>query len=191
MLSATAATGTPEELAEECCFELASRRERPTEFMQVLLDMTRVIFEPNPHGTFHLNSNWDFIAEAFPGATFRLGYVSVLGVPGQSVAAVAAGPLQRRIEELQYDLACALAAFFAGCVGRDLYRLKTTSELLRTFEAGFSVDDVFGAIKDVAAGEEGGAPLVRRSAGLALDEGLAPDQVRLSCWLFLPVPTNH
>lgn len=58
----------------KCLFEASGQFNRPNDFLQCLLDMLRIMFEPEPPGTFYLNANPDFIYEEIDGAPFRLGY---------------------------------------------------------------------------------------------------------------------
>ncbi|MDQ6965587.1 MAG: hypothetical protein Q9M23_01535, partial [Mariprofundaceae bacterium] len=59
------------------CFQVSGQFERPTEFLQTLLDMIRVNFETYIFGTFQLNSNMGFMYDEIPDAPFQLGYVSI------------------------------------------------------------------------------------------------------------------
>lgn len=177
---------------DDYCFALASRLERPTEFLQSLLDLLRVTFEPRPLGTMQLNSNWDFVYAAVPDRPFRLGYLSVLSEPGESVPDFVQGPLRRRMEHLGYGFGEAIASFVSVCVGADLYTLRMNADVLRTFGAGFRVDEVLAAIQEQARGEDGAMPASHAiHAGLSLDEGLATGRIRCSCWLLLPLPSHH
>ena len=55
----------------KCLFQVAGQFKRPGDFLQCLLDMLRIMFEPNPPGTWLLNSNPDFILEEIRGEIGR------------------------------------------------------------------------------------------------------------------------
>ena len=59
-------------------FGVSSQFDRPNEFLQTLLDMLRVFFEPDPPGTVFLNANPCFLYDAMPEKPVQLGYASVL-----------------------------------------------------------------------------------------------------------------
>lgn len=169
----------------DMCFQLAASRERPYEFMQCLLDLIRVLYEPNPPGTLHLNSNWDLFAEAVPDKRFKLDYVTVTGAPGQELQSLLDQRLQPRMRELGQDLRSADAAFICGAVGPELWKTSSRfmSGVCEAFDAGWKVGTLMEAFEATASGDDAPAgPSVL--AGAALDEGLAGRQIRLSLWLF-------
>lgn len=182
-LYATTSRGAPGRL----CFELAGSRDRPLEFLQCLLDLVRVLYEPEPPGSLDLNSNWDLLSEAVPLGGFRLGYVSVTGAAGQSLQALVGCEFASRLTSLGYVGQAPLATFVCVSVGADLWKrsVSIVGEANRLFDAGWSVSACTEAIKAVADNYvivDTPATL----AGVALDPALAPSQVRISLWMFLP-----
>lgn len=69
-----------------CVFQAAGQFERPQQFLQTLLDLVRIIFEPTPHGTLLLNSNIGFVLGEIVNTHFRLGYLSAIRTPGESAS---------------------------------------------------------------------------------------------------------
>ena len=59
------------------CFQVTGQYDRPHEFLQSLLDVIHVNFEPYAMGTFLLNANMDFLYSRIPETPFTLGYVSI------------------------------------------------------------------------------------------------------------------
>lgn len=182
-LYATTSRGAPGRL----CFELAGSRDRPLEFLQCLMDLVRVLYEPEPPGSLDLNSNWDLVSEAVPLDGFRLGYVSVTGLPGQSLQAMVGREFASRLAALGYVDQAPLATFICVSVGAELWRrnVSVVGEANRLFDAGWSVSACADAIKAVAA-DDGIVDTPATLAGVALDPALAPSQVRVSVWMFLP-----
>lgn len=166
-------------------FQVSDQFERPGEFLQVLLDMLRVLYEPNPLGTFHLNANPSFIFQALPDKPFRLGYATLLSDPGESFSAFLQNKLLPRLSELGYQISTCSAAFFALCCGigdpnpyermLELYKASTT-----VLHTGFSIDE---AIRLIASefSVDAQAPRKRVYAGYAMDEALG-ERLRASVW---------
>lgn len=182
-LYGTTARGAPTQL----CFELASSRDRPLDFLQCLLDLLRVLYEPDPPGSLDLNSNWDLVAEAVPRDEFRLGYVTVTGAPGQQLADLVGGELASRLTALGYVDQARLATFVCVSVGTDLWKQSVTvaGEANQLFHAGWSVTAFSEALNGQVADDGSAFATPSTLSGVALDPALAPNQVRISLWMFL------
>lgn len=169
----------------KCCWEEIAEQSRPREYLQVVLDLLRVVYEPALPGAFQLNSNWDLVADAIPEESFGLGYLTLTSAPGESIEDFARGGFARRMRELGYAFSDAKASFVAACVPASRFSLKENGRVLRAFDGGLRVDQAFEVIQDVSAGEDCGWP--RRGgvvAGLAVDDALTDSRVRISAWLF-------
>lgn len=169
------------------CFQVSGQFERPGEFLQVLLDMLRTLYEPNVLGTFHLNANPGFIFEALPDQSFRLGYATLISDPGESFSAFLQSKLLPRLAELGYQLSTCTAAFFAVCFGTDVTHqwnprmVEMVIEAKNALHAGFSLDEAIRLIASEFSGDEP-APRKQVYAGYAMDEALG-ERFRASVWL--------
>jgi hypothetical protein len=175
-------------------FRVVGQQQRPAEFLQCWLDMVRVLFEPAPPGTMFLNSNWDLITAAVPGAPFRLEYLSVSGSAEGGVAAFIERSVEPRAAELGCSLSEAEACFTALCVGEELFerRVSLNKELQRALGAGFTVDGAMRAISQAAHGSDAALAAERQvHAGVTLDRQLRAGGMRISAWLFLPHHAAH
>lgn len=171
-------------------FQAASQYERPREFQQSLLDLLRVIFDPDPPGTFLLNGNPGLLLEAVPATPFRLAYLSEIGEPGESVAALKARVLDARVVALGLDRGIG-PLFGAVCVGQGSL-LQQARLCLPLFDAGFSVAQALGEVAREAGRavfsdtvESPGCHL-----GLALDPALG-GRARVSLWRFCSLAAVH
>ena len=64
-------------------FQVMQNNDRSHEYLQTILDLVRCNFEPNPLGTFFLNSNVQFIYDAITEDKTNLGYASIVSEPNQ------------------------------------------------------------------------------------------------------------
>lgn len=166
-------------------FQTASQFSRPTEFLQTLLDLIRIIYEPYPPGTFMLNSNWDFVGAALPSKPFRLGYLSMMSLPAENIGLFNERVLAVRMNQYGYTRVDAVATYFMVTVGPGRSVLQTSSEASRQFGVGISAHDTLDALALTASrDDEVGIPTGRVAVGVALDEGLE-DRMRVSIWMIL------
>ena len=171
---------------ELLCFELVARHERPVELLQTLLDLVRVLYEPQPPGSMLLNSNWDLVSLAVPDTPFRLGYASVTGTPGQPIEDLVDSTLLPRLEALGYARG-RRATFISVAAGARQWegRIRTLGYVSKRFAAGFTTDMAFDAIAETAAGREGWRPPAGSAhAGICQDPGLDQDQLRISTLIY-------
>ncbi|MDG4597566.1 MAG: hypothetical protein P9F75_18085 [Candidatus Contendobacter sp.] len=171
-------------------FGVSSQFDRPNEFLQTLLDMLRVFFEPDPPGTFFLNANPCFLYDAMPDKPVQLGYASVLGDPGESFSAMLDEKIFPRLAALGYQQETFSNGFFAICRGPDRGgRIKFGDELLceaaMALQANISVDEAWGGLYSAIEGKPRGFPK-QNCAGISFDESLG-DRLRVSVWLIIPV----
>ena len=149
-------------------FQAAWQYERPQEFQQSLMDILRVVFDPNPPGTFMLNANYGLLEEAVPDTPFRLAYLSELGRPGESVQALKSRAIDPRCQALGFEQG--IGPMFGTL-----------------FDAGFSVKQALSGMA-----QELGAAAVDPASdgpichlGYSIDPALA-DRFRVSLWRFVP-----
>lgn len=173
---------------DKVLFGVSSQFDRPNEFLQTLLDMLRVFFEPDPPGTLFLNANPCFLYEALSDQPVQLGYVSVLSEPGESFSSMLNEKIFPRLTELGYQAGYS-SAFFAICRGSDRGgRIKFGDELIceagMALQANISVDEAWGGLYSAIKGE---APafLKRHYVGASFDQSLG-DRLRVSVWLIIP-----
>lgn len=165
------------------CFQVAGQYERPSEFLQALLDMLRVTYEPWPLGTFLLNANPGFITEAIPDQPFRLGYASLVSDPGESFSGFWQDKVRPALTGHGYPIERARAVFAVVSTGPARYGFELAGEAGPALGAGFSAGEALTLIAS-AAGGQGAAPVKPVHAGYCLAEELE-DRLRVSVWLFL------
>ena len=160
-------------------FHASGQYDRPDEFLQCLLDMVRVMFEPYPLGTFFLNANLDFLTDAISGKSGRLGYLSAISEEGESIQSFWESTIGPRLKSLGYTV-CDSAVFAMCSTGPDRYNLELISEVGDFLGSNFSVDDAISLMKsDVQQ-----TPSEPRGvyAGYSPDSALGT-RLRLSLWL--------
>jgi hypothetical protein len=168
----------------KCAFQVAGQFDRPREFLEALIDIIRVIYDPNPLGTLLLNSNPAFILEAIPRFPFSLGYISVLGSSKESFESLWHGKVASELAKNNYDLEKVSTAFIvvAGSSNRNGFELL--DDVLRVTQSGFSIDEVlhlFASASNIITDKPKNKDIY---AGTVFDEGL-DDRLRISLWLFI------
>jgi len=170
-------------------FGVSSQFDRPNEFLQTLLDMLRVFFEPDPPGTVFLNTNPCFLYEALSDKPVQLAYASVLGEPGESFSAMLDSKIFPRLTELGYHKEADSSGFFAICRGPDRGgRIKFSDDLLceaaMALQANISVEEAWGGLYSAIEGKSR-AFSKQNCVGISFDESLG-DRLRVSVWLMIP-----
>jgi hypothetical protein len=166
----------------KCLFEASGQFKRPNDFLQCLLDMLRIMFEPEPPGTFYLNANPDFIYEEIDGAPFRLGYLTAISEPHEPIAQFYKRKLAPLIEEYGYFSNSIFATYVF--VTKGAFSRDHIGKVVRFFDAGFSVDDVLQSFANIIKDDGGVSKRNRSYAGFSTDEALG-DRMRISMWLFM------
>ena len=166
-------------------FQAAWQYERPQEFQQSLMDILRVVFDPNPPGTFMLNANYGLLEEAVPDTPFRLAYLSELGRPGESVQALKSRAIDPRCQALGFEQGIG-PMFGTLCAGQGSV-VHLVRDYAALFDAGFSVKQALSGMA-----QELGAAAVDPASdgpichlGYSIDPALA-DRFRVSLWRFVP-----
>lgn len=172
-----------DEESEKHCFQVAGQFSRPGEFLAALLDMIRVTYEPTFFGSFFLNSNPAFIYDAIPKTHFRLGYLSVIGAPGDSFQKVWQEQVLVTMSQLGYDTAWLSSGFVV--VGGSAKRMgyDVVDEVTMTLGSTFSTEEVMELL-GAGVGLAGRPPMKTWYSGYIFDQGL-DDRLRVSVWLFL------
>lgn len=165
-------------------FHVSSQYERPADFFVSFLDFIRVMFEPNPLGTFSLNSNPGFIFNAIPRVPFRLGYVSAISLANEPIDQFFERAIAIQLKENNYSIDLASACFVMVSVNSKKYSFKNLGvEVLNFFNAGFSTEEALNSIKAIIEEQE----FIRSGnthVGFSIDNSLQ-DEMRLSMWIFL------
>ena len=166
-------------------FHVANQYARPTEFLQTLLDMFRVTYEPVFVGTFFLNGNLGFLLDALPDGPFRLGYATLTGDADQPFEEFWEETVLPYLSDCGYAYETALAVF--GVVSNEIKRVGVPllESVLNVVGAGLSPEEVLGIM---AAGVEGReAPRTKTvHFGFCFDPALESKR-RLLLWLALPL----
>lgn len=163
-------------------FQSSGQFERPIEFLQSLLDMIRVQYEPQPMGTFFLNANIGFLQEAMHDEPFQLAYASLVSRPDQSFASFYEHDVLQHLETCGYDVEEITAMFAVASTGHERYKLQFVRDINGALNSGFSVDECLG---QMAASIEPSKDRPRKQtySGYCLDPALGT-QIRISLWCY-------
>lgn len=167
----------------KCLFQVAGQFKRPGDFLQCILDMLRIMFEPNPPGTWLLNSNPDFILEEIRGNGFQLGYITGVSAPSEQIFDFFTRVIEPQMQENSYVLERAFATY-AFVTSGDKWTMKKVSEISHFFDSGFSIDDAVQTLGNSIMGK-GVSKRNRRYTGFSSDKALG-QSMRISMWIFLP-----
>lgn len=174
-----------------CAFQVSSQYERPKEFLQTLLDLIRIMFEPNPPGTLELNSNLGFLLEEIGKVPFRLGYLTAISNPGESAVDLQHRVIAPQMKALGYADPTPVATYLMVTYGQADYkeRYAIKRQLIEMYRPGLRLDELVHRFSEVAQqGHVATAPETGRAhMGSSCDAALGPDRFRLSMWLFLPL----
>lgn len=178
----------------KCCFQVATQFERSSEYLECLLDIVRVNFEPCQLGSFFLNSNLCFLYDAIPDTPFQLGYVSLTSEPNKSFEQFWQEDVMSYIETCGYSVNDASSVFVVASTGKERYNLDFVGNTLVTLESGFSTSE---ALDLIAASfnetdencETVKAPYSQFDSGFCLDASLE-NKIRVSLWMFIN-PHEH
>jgi hypothetical protein len=173
----------------KCGFQVAGQYERPSEFLQCLLDIIRVQYEPNPMGTLFLNSNIGFAYENMPASSFQLGYISLMSEAEKAFDNFWLEDVHPYITKCGYHFESAFSIFAVASTGHERYNLMFLNEIADALQSGFSVEEAFGLLK-AELHEDIDPPRKQVYSGYCLDEALGT-RIRLSLWMFLDVPQRR
>lgn len=165
------------------CFQASWQFNRPSEYLESLLDIIRVNYEPQVLGTFFLNSNMKFLYNAIPIRPFQLGYISITSKPNKPFNSFWIEDVVPYIEKCGYSAEDASSIFVVASTGEENYGIDFISNIQTTLNSGFSVDE---ALKLITASlcETVEKPTKKIYSGYCLDAALK-NKIRLSLWLFI------
>ena len=162
-------------------FQATGQYNRPNEFLQALLDMVRVAYEPSVLGTFFLNSNLQFVFDEIGSKKFGLGYGSLVSDEDQSFEDFYKKNFLPYLQSCGYDALQASALFVVVTTGEDRYDLDLIGEVSSVLNSGFSVDEALGLIAN-SINEAIDKPRKTAYAGYCLDSALG-NRLRCSAWI--------
>ncbi len=163
------------------CFQVSGQFNRPTEFLEVLLDIIRVNFEPYVLGTFFLNSNMEFIYENLPNSEFQLGYITALSEEGQEFSEFWDKVVVPRVKECGYSFSKASTLFVVVSTGEENYGVNLLEDVSKKLSSGFSANEAFDLITSII-NTDVERPRKRFYTGYCLDPVLGA-KIRLSAWI--------
>lgn len=166
-------------------YDIINQYERPTDFLQTLLDLFRSIYESAPIGTWFLNGNLGFLIDALPDRPFRLGYATLIGDAEQPFEQFWEETVLPHLAECGYAYDTALAVFGVVSMSIETFDTQALEDALNTVGAGFSPEEALGMM---AAHVEGCDAPGKKTVhlGFCLDPSLERKR-RLSLWVVLPL----
>lgn len=168
------------------CFQVSGQFNRPSEYLESLLDLVRVNFEPCVLGTLFLNSNMSFLYDAIPDKPFQLGYISITSDPNKKFDSFWNEDVIPYIKKCGYSAGDASSIFAVASTGEENYGFEFLDSISTTLGSGFSVDDALGLVA-ASLSETAKEPSKKIHAGYCLDASLQR-KTRLSLWLFIDPP---
>jgi hypothetical protein len=163
-------------------FHCSNQLNRPHEFLQSLLDMARVQYEPALIGTYFLNANIGFIHESMPDQPFTLGYFSISSRHKKFKKAWRKDALPHLLN-LGYQLDDLETSFVVVTTSMSNLTQNLVGETNATLGSGFSVQDVLGMTVRSLAGDDS-VPQKQFYAGHCVDDALG-EKMRISAWLIM------
>lgn len=129
--------------------------DRPYELLQLITDIIRVNYEPQPFGSVMLNANPCFLYDAVPSHPFELGYLSVVSESGEDLGDFWKRRIEPYAKSLGYNLLRAPTLFIYCSTGSGRYSIELSAELHEVLQstyvgsegeihAGFSNDESLG-----------------------------------------------
>lgn len=164
-------------------FQLSSKVPRPHEFLQSLLDLIRVQYEPDPLGSLFLNGNIAFIPESIRAADTQLGYFSLVSDDAETFENFWRNSLLAHIATLGYSLSGDSRLFLICTTGKHRYGLELMIEVSDVLDAGMSGEEVvalYGACLQGKSREFFSE--ISRVAGHCQDDVLE-QRIRVSGWI--------
>lgn len=182
-LSPVSENGVIRYFGNKTCFQASGQYERPSEFLQTLLDIIRVNYEPCVLGTFFLNSNMHFLYDAIPDSPFQLAYASITSQKNQKFEAFWTEDVIPYLIKQGCEIKKASAVFAVASTGNARYGIEFVKEIYDVLGSGYSVEEAIGLLK-ASASEEEISPIKKVHSGYCLDSDLDA-AIRLSLWIFI------
>lgn len=165
------------------CFQVSAQYERPSEFIQTLLDIIRVNFEPAVLGTFFLNSNMCFLYDGIPESSFQLAYTSITSKQDKKFEAFWTEDVIPHLKKCGYVIEDASAVYAVVSTGEERYDIDFSIEVSKMLGSGFSPDEAIGLLKSSILENES-PPIKEVYSGYCLDSALGR-AIRVSLWIFM------
>lgn len=173
----------------KCGFQVANQFERPAEFMQCLMDMLRVHYEPELFGTFFLNANIGFALQLLPESPFRLGYASQVSQYGKAFPDFWKNDILPSLEQFGYAIESASGLFVVVSSPRERLDMDAVGTIMEATGAGFKIEDVISEMAAAVAQSSESSSLPTIHAGFVADDALE-SRWRVSVWLLLDRHTS-
>lgn len=164
------------------CYYSCRQYKRPAEFLQALLDIIRINFEPEILGDFFLNSNMSFIYDEIPEKPFNLGYASLVSSPNEKFGSVWLMKVMPHLEVCNYRLGENATAFVAVTTGNERYNLDLVEEIYDFLGSAFTYEEAFELIA-YELGDKNSKPRKNIYFGFSLAPELGT-RMRISIWIF-------
>ncbi|WP_026304802.1 hypothetical protein [Thioalkalivibrio sp. AKL8] len=152
-------------------FQATEELDRPGEFLQCLLDVVRVNFDPHAPGTLFLNSNIELINEGVRPEGFSLGYGSLVSGSGAGLESFWESEVVTYLGACGCDLTEAHALFVTITTGPERFQIGLADA------ASTALEETPG--HDERQASNGGI----ESFGFCMDPALG-DRLRVSVWAF-------
>ena len=137
----------------KCPFQVSRQFDRPNEYLQTLLDMIRVQYEPYPMGTMFLNSNVTAnLWQVSPDGEVGFGYLSMVSQDKQSFTDFWHTEITGYAKKCGYQLHDARLMFVVVTAGMSNYELPLLAEVNGVLDSGVTVKE---AVKALAGGVVG------------------------------------
>ena len=165
------------------CFQVSGQFDRPTEYLESLLDIFRVNYEPCVLGTFFLNSNIGFLYDAIPDKPFQLGYISITSEVDKSFDSFWDEDVIPYIEKCGYSVKDTISIFAIASTGEHNYGIDFIESVSSALNSGFSMDEAVNLLA-ASISETKEETNKQTYSGFCLDTALE-NKIRLSLWLFI------
>ncbi len=170
------------------CFQVSGQFDRPSEYLESLLDIIRVNYEPCVLGTFFLNSNIGFLYDGIPDTSFQLGYISMTSEVNKQFDTFWDEDVIPHIEKCGYSFKDTSSVYAVASTGEGRYDLDFMDNVLTTLDSEFSIDEAIN-LMTASFRETTEGPTKDIYSGFCLDAALG-NKIRLSLWLFIN-PHEH
>ncbi len=164
------------------CNQVTKQYDRPTEFLQSLLDIIRVNFDPNEFRNILLNSNMHFLYNEIHSTPFQLGYVSITSENDQNFDSFWNNNALPYIEKCGYNIEDASAIFLVGTSGSTRH-FSLFEEVMKTFRYGFSSGN-HSEQDETKYTDQIIPPTKQIYSGYCRDD-ILDNKIRLSVWMFI------
>jgi hypothetical protein len=156
-------------------FQETQQFERPDEFLQSLMDIFKVQFEPQPPGTFFLNSNLKaYLSDTISKGYVRFSYASITSVTRVGFKKFWHTTVEPHLDVIGMSIGNG-QSFVAITVDPLRYSLDLVTEVNDTLETGITLASV---VRAMAGDDSLEQPIV---CGYTKEDGIN-DNTRVSIW---------